>query len=226
MIASLFFEVEGVLAATAPLRRTALARALSQEGIAPARATETSLDASIGIHEAVRRAVSDLPAARDETALTLIALRADRELASLVQSGVSLAPGARELVEQAVTRCRLAIVTGLDRSTVTSILALADLESAFEVIVAREDVVAGKPHPDAHRKAIERLGRRRPLDLRTALALESGAAGARAARDAGLRCAIVAPFHAENVVDADAMLSSLVGETTSSLDALLSTEAA
>ena len=61
----------------------------------------------------------------------------------------------------------------------------------------------------------------RPLDARTALALEPGPMGARAARAAGLRCAIVAPFRAENVADADAMLESLSGETLATLDAML-----
>jgi beta-phosphoglucomutase-like phosphatase (HAD superfamily) len=68
--------------------------------------------------------------------------------------------------------------------------------------------------------------RRRPLDVRAALALESGAPGARAARAAGLRCAIVAPFRAESVPDADAMLGSLDGETLATLDAMLPIETA
>jgi beta-phosphoglucomutase-like phosphatase (HAD superfamily) len=70
------------------------------------------------------------------------------------------------------------------------------------------------------------MSRRRPLETRTALALEPGAAGARAARAAGLRCAVIAPFRAESIAHADAMLESLVGETVASLDALLPIEAA
>ena len=107
-----------------------------------------------------------------------------------------------------------------------SLLSLAELDGAFEVIIAAEDVASIKPAPDGYRKALERMNRRRPLDVRTALALEPGSAGARAARGAGLRCAIIAPFRAESVADADAMLESLVGETLVTLEAILPLEAA
>jgi beta-phosphoglucomutase len=226
MIGSLFLEVEGVLAGTAALRRAALLRALADEGLAPADLPDLDGEGGAGTRDAVRRALRHHAIARDETALTLIALRADRHFAALVQTGVSLAPGARELIEQSISTCRLAIVTGLERATVSSLLALAELDGAFEVIVAAEDVAAVKPAPDAHRKALERMSRKRPLDVRAALALEPGAAGARAARAAGLRCAVIAPFRAESIVDADAMLESLVGETLATLDAMLPIEAA
>jgi beta-phosphoglucomutase-like phosphatase (HAD superfamily) len=226
MIGSLFFEVEGVLAATTSLRRAALLRALAEEGLGAIDSVDLADDTGQGTRETVRRALRHHALAGDETALTLIALRADRHFASLVAAGVSLAPGARELVELAVASCRLAIVTGLDRATVSSMLALAELDAAFEVIIAAEDVAAVKPAPDAHRKALERLSRRRPIDTRTALALEPGVIGARAARGAGMRCAVVAPFRAESIIDADVMLASLVGETPATLGAMLSIETA
>jgi len=221
MIGSLLFEVEGVLAGTAGLRRTALLRALADEGLSPAGLGDVGHDAGQSTRDAVRRAVGHDAIAGDETALTLIALRADRQFASLVHAGVSLAPGARELIEQSVSAARLAIVSSLERCTIESLLSLAELDGAFEVIIAAEDVAALKPAPDGYRRALERMNRRRPLDARAALALEPGPMGARAARAAGLRCAIVAPFRAENVADADAMLESLSGETLATLDAML-----
>jgi len=221
MIGSLFFEVEGVLARTAELRRTALLRALADEGLSPADLEDVGRDAGQSTREAVRRAVEHDTIASDETALTLIALRADRHFASLVHAGVSLAPGVRELIAQSVSAARLAIVSGLERATIESLLSLAELDGAFEVIIAAEDVAALKPAPDGYRKALERMARRRPLDARAALALEPGPIGARAARAAGLRCALIAPFRAENVADADAMLESLTGETLATLDAML-----
>lgn len=226
MIGSLFFEVEGVLAGTVALRRSALLRAFAEEGLAPTDFNDSGHDTGSGTRDAVRRALRHHAIASDETALTLIALRADRHFAALVQAGVSLAPGARALIEHAISTCRLAIVTGLARATVDSLLTLAELDGVFEVIIAAEDVAAAKPAPDGYRKALARMSRRRPLDARSALALEPGAAGARAARAAGLRCAIVAPFRAESVADADAMLGSLVGETVATLDAMLPIEAA
>jgi beta-phosphoglucomutase-like phosphatase (HAD superfamily) len=226
MIGSLFFEVEEVLAGTVALRRAALLRALAEEGFAPAEISDLDDDAAGGTRDVVRRALRHHAVASDEIALSLIALRADRHFSALVHAGVSLAPGARELVTHAISTCRLAIVSGLERATVGSLLSLAELDGAFEVIIAAEDVASVKPAPDGYRKALDRMNRRRPLDLRTALALEPGSAGARAARGAGLRCAIVAPFRAESVTDADAMLESLTGETLVTLEAMLPIEAA
>lgn len=221
MIGSLFFEVEGVLAGTGSLRRAALLRALEDESLAPVSLTDLDCDARGSTRDTVRRALRHHPMASDECALTLIALRANRHFAALVQTGVSLAPGARELIEASIPACRLAIVTGLERSTVNSLLALAELDGAFEVVIAAEDVASVKPAPQGYRKALERMRRRRPVDARVALALEPGAAGARAARAAGLRCAVIAPYRAACIVGADVMLESLVGETLATLDAML-----
>lgn len=227
MIGAMLCEVEGVLANTAPLRRAALLRALAEGGVEEAGAI-AALPNRPGdsTRELARRAVRGHALARDETAITLIAHRADRHFASLVHAGLSLAPGAREMIAGAVARCRLAIVTGVDRATVDSVLALADLDGAFEIIVGAEDVAAAKPAPDGYRNALERMQRRRPLDARTAIALEPGAIGARAARAAGLSCIVVAPGDAENIAEAGAMISSLIGQTPATLDAMPSLRAA
>jgi beta-phosphoglucomutase-like phosphatase (HAD superfamily) len=226
MIGSLFCEVEGVLANTAPLRRAALLRTLAEEGLAPSNAQNFADDVADSSRDAMVRALRGQPIASDETALTLLALRSDRHFALLVQAGVSLAPGAHELIERAVASCRLAIVTGLTRATVDSLLTLAALDGAFEVIIAAEDVASAKPSADGYRKALDRMTRKRPLELRSALALESSAVGARAARTAGIRCAVVAPFRVESIIDANAVLTSLEGETPATLDAMISLEAA
>ena len=136
MIGSLFFEVEGALAGTVALRRAALVRALAEEGFAPSSRSEIELHSGGSTRESVRRALRDQRVASDETALTLIALRADRHFSALVHAGVSLAPGARELVRHAIPSCRLAIVTGLERAMVDSLLSLAELDGAFEVFIA------------------------------------------------------------------------------------------
>ncbi len=231
MIASLFFEVEDVLVNTGPLRRATLLRVLVEDGFAPSDATNLidgahSQGSSNTTRELVRTALRTHALARDEAAITLLALRADRHFASLIQTGVTLAPGAHAFIALAAARCRLAIVTGLPHAKVDALLSLAELDGAFEVIIAAEDVAAAKPEPDGYRKALERMNRKRTLDARNALALESGSTGARAAHAAGIRCVVVAPFRVESIVDADAMLTSLVGESPATLDAMLSIEAA
>jgi beta-phosphoglucomutase-like phosphatase (HAD superfamily) len=227
MIGAMLYEVEGVLANTEPLRRAALLRALAEEGIEQLDPANALPDAHGGdSREVVRLALRHHAIASDEAAITLIAHRADRHFASLVHTGLSLAPGAREMIANAAAQCRLAIVTGLDRDTVGALLALADLDGAFEVIVAAEDVLAAKPAPDGYRKSLDRMRRRRPLDAHTAIAIEPDVIGARAARAAGLRCVVVSPPRADVIAHADALIASLAGETPATLDALLAMQAA
>lgn len=227
MIGAMLCEVENVLANTDPFRRAALLRALAEEGIESVDLPD-ALPHRDGddARETVRNALRGHALAHDEGALTLLAHRADRHFASLLRTGVSLAPGVAAMLAGAASRCRLAIVTGLDHATVDGVLALADLDGAFEVIVAAEDVAMAKPAPDGHRKALDRMRRRRTMDTRAAIAIEPGEAGARAAHAAGIRCVVISPDGGADISHADAVLPSLAGETPGSLDALLSMQAA
>ena len=227
MIGVMLCEVEGVLANTNPLRRAALLRAFADEGIESSDLPQPfPLRHGVDAREMVRDALRDHALARDEGALTLLAHRADRHFTSLLRTGLTLAPGATAMLAGAASRCRLAIVTTLDRATVDSVLALAELDGAFEVVVAAEDVVMAKPAPDGYRRALDRMRRRRPLDERTAIAIEPGDVGARAARAAGLRCVVISPDGGAGIAHADLVLPSLAGESPASLDALLSIPAA
>lgn len=225
MIGALLCEVEGVLANTEPLRRAALEHALAEDGIALAESSDGPNDDRASTRDRVWHALRGRDAARDETAITLIAHRADRHFASLINTGISLAPGARELLEFAAGRCRLAIVTAMERAPVEYVISHADLESVFEVIIASDDMAADKPSPDGYRKALTRMSRRRPLDVRSAVALEGSATGARAARAAGLRCVVVASARSGRATGADAVLSSLAGQTPDTIEAALTLEA-
>jgi beta-phosphoglucomutase len=223
MIGALLCEVEGVLANTESLRSAALRRALAEDGIT---LTESCLvpDGCLRTPDGLRRALRDHGVARDETAIALIAHRAHRHFAAMVPAGISLAPGARELIERAAARWRLAIVTDMERASVEYVTAQAGLESVFEVVIAAEDVAAEKPAPDGYRKALARMSRRRPLNIEHVVALEHGISGVAAAHAAGLRCIVIASGSAGCAAGTDAVLPSLEGHTPASLEALFTLE--
>jgi beta-phosphoglucomutase-like phosphatase (HAD superfamily) len=52
------------------------------------------------------------------------------------------------------------------------------------------------------------------------VALEDGPTGIRAAKAAGLRCAVIGAVPVHEAVDADALIPSLVGMTIASIDTL------
>src|ERR687886_281975 len=171
MVDAVLCELEGVLVETAELRRRALQRSLSDEGLT---LTDEQFDehcAGLPLESSVRAAIATLRTPHDETLVDLLALRAERQFTSLAAQGIVLTPGAREFVERTQGVAPLAIVTRARRREVRLVLSLASLDSAFECIVAAEDALQLKPSPRGYLLALERLSRRRPLMRERALAL-------------------------------------------------------
>ena len=223
MVSVVLTELEGVIAETRPLRRVALGCAVREEGAALDDAALDEL-AALPVAAAVRAALARAGHAVDETAADLAALRAERHFAERAGRGLSLAAGAREFVEGAQARARLAVVTRASRREAELVLGLAGLDAAFECVVAAEDVSAPKPDGEGYERALARLARRRPVARGTTVALEDGAVGIRAARAARLRVVAVGAVPAHDALAADASLPSLAGQDVAALDALLAAE--
>ena len=210
---TVLFELEGVLADTAALRRDALRRSLAVEAVS--LSDEEFATCCTGL---APRAAAQLVAQRrgldlDETALDLAALRAERHFASLSGRGLSLVPGARELIEALAPQARLGVVTRATRRDVELVLGLAGLEYAVETVVTGDDAVAPKPDPAPYALALARLARRRPVSPEAVLVLEDGPAGIAAATGAGLACVAVGPLPAHEAMRAAGTLPSLAGVT-------------
>jgi HAD superfamily hydrolase (TIGR01509 family) len=101
---------------------------------------------------------------------------------TLLKDSPRLYPGVAALVQAVRGRLRLAVVTGTWRANVEAVLQAAGLSSAFERIVAKEDVAAPKPAPDCYRLALKWL----KLEPSDAIALEDSPSGVKSARAAGL----------------------------------------
>jgi beta-phosphoglucomutase-like phosphatase (HAD superfamily) len=221
MIDAVLCELEGVLVETADLRRRALQRSLGDEGLT---LTDEQFDehcAGLPLQTSVRAALAALHTPHDETMVDLLALRAERQFTALAAQGIALAPGAREFIERSQGVAPLAIVTRARRREVEVVLSLANLESAFECVVAAEDAQQPKPSPRGYVLAIERMSRRRPVRRERALALEDGPAGLRAAHAAALRCVVVSPQAWQFAEEAESWIPSMAGQTPATLDALV-----
>ena len=116
----------------------------------------------------------------------LVAERVSRYQARAAD-GSTVGPSTREAVRYAATRAQLAVVSGAARVEIESVLAAAELTSFVSLVVAAEDVAAGKPDPAGYRRALELLDRR-PDE---AVAFEDSEAGVAAAKTAGLYCVAV-----------------------------------
>lgn len=116
----------------------------------------------------------------------LVAERVSRYQARAAD-GSTVGPSTRQAVRYAATRAQLAVVSGAARVEIQSVLAAAELTPFVSLVVAAEDVTAGKPDPAGYRRALELL-ERRPDE---AVAFEDSEAGVAAAKTAGLYCVAV-----------------------------------
>lgn len=221
MIDALLCELEGVLADTGALRRRALRQALADEGLSLPDEIARAHCAGLAPEPAIRAALRAIGASCDDTGVELLALRAGRHFAALTARGLSLAPGARDLVERARSITRLALVTRAARREVEYVLTLAELDGAFECVITADDVLAPPPAPDAMCAALGRLARRRALRRERCLALVDASPAVRAAHAAGIRAVVVAPASPDVAAEADAVLTALDGSSLVTLASLL-----
>ena len=103
-------------------------------------------------------------------------------LGPILDAGVPLKAGARELLEQLTWMdMPMAVGTSMNRKEALHHLKHCRVDHFFRAVAARDDVVRGKPHPDVHLKAMSALG----CDASDCLILEDSFNGVRAAHAAG-----------------------------------------
>lgn len=220
-MAGLLFELEGVIAETLAIRAAALRAALGADGIDVSADAATELSRGRSVRRAIAHAAFDARVSFDLVTTDLVAARAEAAFAAaLAAGGLTLAPGAADFVRLAQAGARCALVTRASREEADHLLRRAGLEDAFECVVTLDDVVEEKPAPAAHRAAVARLERRRPVPAGSLVALEDGADGARAARAAGIVSVVTGPAPASEALEADGYLPSLEGTTMETIRAI------
>jgi HAD superfamily hydrolase (TIGR01509 family) len=109
----------------------------------------------------------------------------------LLKDAPRIYPGFSELVRALHRRTKLGVVSGTWRENIETVLNSVRLLRRFEIVVAKEDVLAPKPAPDAYLLALEKLS----IRPRSAIAIEDSPTGVAAARAAGLRVIAVGHRH-------------------------------
>jgi HAD superfamily hydrolase (TIGR01509 family) len=106
------------------------------------------------------------------------------------QGGIHARPGVLRLVDEGrAAGVALAVATTTSRSNVDALFASlwgAGWQRIFTTVVCAEDAPMKKPHPQAYRLALQRLG----VATHEAFALEDSPGGVVAARAAGLTCGV------------------------------------
>jgi HAD superfamily hydrolase (TIGR01509 family) len=112
----------------------------------------------------------------------------ERDVERRLEAGVPVKAGAAELLDRLAARgLPTAIATSSSRRTAEHHLGRSGLIDRFAVVVTRDDVDRGKPHPDLYLEAAKRLG----IAPERCLALEDSHHGIVAAHAAGTMAVMV-----------------------------------
>ena len=103
-----------------------------------------------------------------------------------VTDGSTVAPPVREAVRYAAERVPVAICSGATRVEIETVVDAAGLGPLLVGVVAAEDVVEGKPHPEGYLRALELFDAGIRAD--DVVAFEDTEVGVAAAKAAGVRC--------------------------------------
>jgi beta-phosphoglucomutase len=144
----------------------------------------------------------------------------------LIQDSLPLFPGAAQFVEKAAQFYPLAIASGARRREIDYVLDAADLRCCFRSILAAEDFVKGKPHPESFLQALESLnsnidGSPSPIKAGECLVIEDSVEGVHGARSAGMVCLAVSNTYPDaELQEANKVISSLENVSPDSLQSL------
>jgi beta-phosphoglucomutase len=126
----------------------------------------------------------------------------------IVADGSSISEDVREAVRYVAERVPVAVVSGAARPEIEPVLDAAGLTASVSIVVAAEDVAAGKPDPAGYLRALELLDD--GLAASDVVVFEDTEAGVASAKAAGMQCiAVLGTLAPERLVAADEIVHAL-----------------
>lgn len=127
----------------------------------------------------------------------------------IAEEGIKPVPYVEDLLMHlSALPIKLALATSSRRKKMELVMKKLNLLKYFEVIVAGEDVLHGKPAPDIFLTVAERLD----LKPEECVVIEDAAMGVKAAKNAGMKCIAITTTHAKELLqDADIIIDSYKG---------------
>ena len=180
MFEVVIFDLDGLLVDSEPLQFRAYREAFSRNGVV--------LELSDWPEWHRLEASAARWIAAHNLALNAESIRVEKKnlYEALIESELTLKPGARELVEALAKRCRLCIASGSRTESIEACLNRFSLTSHFEQLFSATQLPRKKPYPDVY---IEALSKMQILPQR-ALAIEDSVTGLQAATSAGIGCVV------------------------------------
>jgi len=194
MLRAIIFDFDGVIVDTERLHFQALKQILAEEKIPLTWEEYTHTYLAMDDKNCLRTAFAQHGRPLTPEMVGDLTERKASYFFSAMPDAVGLFPGVENFIRQATEKYPLAIASGALREEIEFILGKVGLREFFPVVVAAEDVVMGKPHPEAYITALARLNRlisSRPVRPSECLVIEDSRHGVAAATAAGMRCVAV-----------------------------------
>jgi len=214
-VKALAWDLDGVIADTAPSHFLAWQRLARDRGIA---FTESDFKQAFGKRNPeiiAEKFGADIPDHEMET----LARRKEEVFRRIIGRSIKPFPGALNLMlSLKAAGWKMAVVSSTPIENLELILGSLQIIGLLETVVSDKDVSRGKPDPEGFLLATERLG----ATPGSCVVIEDAIAGVSAAKDAAMKCVAVTNTHtAERLRDADLVVDSLEEVTVGTLESLL-----
>ena len=212
---ALIWDLDGVIADTAPFHFRAWQRVAQDKGIA---FTEADFKQTFGKRNPEIIAAKFNP---DSSAQEIEELACKKEelFRRIAKQSIKPFPGVLNLMlSLRAAMWKMAIASSTPVENIKLITQSLDIAGLFDAVVSDKDVLRGKPDPEVFLLAADKLGAT-PADC---IVIEDAVAGVRAAKDAGMKCIAVTNTHpADKLAEADKVVDSLETVSVDTLEALL-----
>lgn len=197
------WDMDGVIADTAPYHFRAWVEAFRQRGV---EFTEADFQRSFGQrNDNIIRGILG----QETTDAEIAAMSTDKEATfrKLARHKLRALPGALELLQSLrESGGKIALASSTPPENITLVIGELGIKDYFQAIVSGRDVTRGKPDPQVFLLAAQELGV--PLDR--CVVVEDAVAGVAAAKRAGMACIAVTNTHPrESLHEADLIVDSL-----------------
>ena len=214
-IGAVIFDLDGVIADTAPYHLRAWQETLGKRGV---EFTEEHFRHSFGQrNDAIISSV--LGKGVSEPEMASIASEKEASFRRLARGRLRPLPGVIALIKSlAAAGFRLALASSTPRENIRLVTQSLGIGGYFQAIVGEGDVSEGKPSPQVFLVAAQRLG----VEPRNCIVIEDALAGVTAAKKAGMRCIAVTTTHPKSSLgEADLVVDTLEAVTVAELSQLV-----
>jgi beta-phosphoglucomutase family hydrolase len=211
---ALIWDLDGVIADTAPFHLRAWQRVAEDRGIT---FSETDFSETFGRRnpEIIAAKFGDVPPGEADD----IASTKEEVFRRIAKQSIKAFPGVLSLLLSVRSAgWSTAIASSTPPENIDLTLDSLGISGLLDAVVSSADVSRGKPDPEGFLLAAERLGVA-PDDC---VVIEDAVAGVQSARSAGMRCVAVTNTHpAARLAEADLVVETLEGITLEAVESLL-----